>query len=197
MFSRTQARGSPRWIVAFLGNPGQKYELTRHNAGFFAAEALRYKTGIKLSRIRFKAVTAVEDFAGEKVLFMKPQTFMNLSGEAVGQAAGFYKIPPERVVVVVDDIALPPGKLRVKRKGSDGGHNGLKSIAAHLKTDEYIRIKIGVGSPSHPDYDQIDWVIGKLPPEDLKLIDEAAGRAVEALELLIKSGVDAAMNKFN
>ena len=144
--------GSVSWLIVFLGNPGPKYECTRHNAGFMAGDALAKKLGVSINRLRFKALTAAAEINGEKVLLMKPQTFMNLSGEAVGQAARFYKIPPERVLVVSDEISLPLGKLRVRPKGSAGGHNGLKSIIASLGSDAFPRIRIGVGAPPHPDY---------------------------------------------
>ena len=134
--------GSVSWLIVFLGNPGPKYECTRHNAGFMAGDALAKKLGVSINRLRFKALTAAAEINGEKVLLMKPQTFMNLSGEAVGQAARFYKIPPERVLVVSDEISLPLGKLRVRPKGSAGGHNGLKSIIASLGSDACIPITI-------------------------------------------------------
>lgn len=197
MFLKGKASGGPRWLVAFLGNPESKYERTRHNAGFMAAEVLAEKYRIKTNKLRFHAFTALEDFGGERVYFMRPTTYMNLSGDAVAPAAAFYKIPPERVIVVFDDMALPPGKLRVKRNGSAGGHNGIKSIIAKLGTDQFPRVKIGIGSPPHPDYDVIDWVIGKMSDAEYKTIREAAERALEAVEEIIQKGVNAAMNDFN
>ena len=197
MFLKGKASGGPRWLVAFLGNPESKYERTRHNAGFMAAEVLSEKYRIKTNKLRFHAFTALEDFGGERVYFMRPTTYMNLSGDAVAPAAAFYKIPPERVIVVFDDMALPPGKLRVKRSGSAGGHNGIKSIIAKLGTDQFPRVKIGIGSPPHPDYDVVDWVIGKMSDAEYKTIREAAERALEAVEEIIQKGVNAAMNDFN
>ena len=197
MFFKGKASGGPRWIVAFLGNPESKYERTRHNAGFMAAEVLAEKHKIKTNKLKFHAFTALEDFGGERVFFMRPTTYMNLSGDAVAPAAAFYKIPPERVIVVFDDMALPPGKLRVKRNGSAGGHNGIKSIIAKLGTDQFPRVKIGIGSPPHPDYDVIDWVIGKMSDAEYKTIREAAERAVDAAEEIIRNGVNEAMNKYN
>lgn len=197
MFLKGKASGGPRWLVAFLGNPESKYERTRHNAGFMAAEVLAEKYRIKTNKLRFHAFTALEDFGGERVYFMRPTTYMNLSGDAVAPAAAFYKIPPERVIVVFDDMALPPGKLRVKRNGSAGGHNGIKSIIAKLGTDQFPRVKIGIGSPPHPDYDVVDWVIGKMSDAEYKTIREAAERALEAVEEIIQKGVNAAMNDFN
>lgn len=197
MFLKGKNGGGPRWIVAFLGNPESKYERTRHNAGFMAASVLESKRGIKTNKLKFHAFTNIAEFGGDRVLFMRPQTYMNLSGDAVAPAAAFYKIPAERVIVVFDDMSLPIGKLRVKRNGSAGGHNGIKSIIAKLGTDKFPRVKIGIGAPPHPDYDVIDWVIGKLNDSDFKIINEAAAVSLDAVEEIIKNGVDSAMNKFN
>lgn len=197
MFLKGKDGGAPRWIVAFLGNPESKYEKTRHNAGFMAAAALEAKRGIKTNKLKFHAFTNVAEFGGEKVLFMRPTTYMNLSGDAVAPAAAFYKIPAERVIVVFDDMALPIGKLRVKRNGSAGGHNGIKSIISKLGTDQFPRVKIGIGAPPHPDYDVIAWVIGKLNDADYKTINEAAAEALDAVEEIIANGVNSAMNKYN
>ena len=197
MFLKGKDGGGPRWIVAFLGNPESKYERTRHNAGFMAASVLESKRGIKTNKLKFHAFTNIAEFGGDRVLFMRPQTYMNLSGDAVAPAAAFYKIPAERVIVVFDDMSLPIGKLRVKRNGSAGGHNGIKSIIAKLGTDKFPRVKIGIGAPPHPDYDVIDWVIGKLNDSDFKIINEAAAVSLDAVEEIIKNGVDSAMNKFN
>lgn len=197
MFFKGKDGGGPRWIVAFLGNPESKYERTRHNAGFMAASVLEDKRGIKTNKLKFHAFTNVAEFGGERVLFMRPQTYMNLSGDAVAPAAAFYKIPAERIIVVFDDMSLPIGKLRVKRNGSAGGHNGIKSIIAKLGTDQFPRVKIGIGAPPHPDYDVIDWVIGKLNDADFKVINEAAAVALGAVEEIIENGVNSAMNKYN
>jgi PTH1 family peptidyl-tRNA hydrolase len=187
----------PKWMIVFLGNPGEKFEYTRHNAGWLACRAVEDKHKIKTSRLRFHAFTDIGEFGGERVLFMRPQTYMNLSGDAVAPAAQFYKIPPEHIIVIQDDTALPPGRLRIKRGGSDGGHNGIKSVTRSLGTPDYPRIKIGVGSPAHPDFDIIDWVTGKLTAAELKTITAAAEKAAEAAEELIKNGIDSAMNKYN
>lgn len=189
----------PTWIIAFLGNPGTKYAKTRHNAGFMAADAMEKKTGVRIDRVKFQALTAVCPLGGQTVLLMKPQTFMNLSGEAVGAAAKFYKILPEQVLVVSDEMSLAPGKMRIRRKGSAGGHNGLKNIIAHLGTDQFPRIRIGVGAPApqHDSDEVIDWVIGKVPGQDLKNIEETAARAVDACECYIEHGAEQAMNQFN
>ena len=189
--------GSVSWLIVFLGNPGPKYECTRHNAGFMAGDALAKKLGVSINKLRFKALTAAAEINGEKVLLMKPQTFMNLSGEAVGQAARFYKIPPERVLVVSDEISLPLGKLRVRPKGSAGGHNGLKSIIASLGCDAFPRIRIGVGAPPHPDYDMADWVLSVFRNQDLEDMLAASGRAAEAVTTYISDGPERAMNRFN
>ena len=189
--------GSVSWLIVFLGNPGPKYECTRHNAGFMAGDALAKKLGVSINRLRFKALTAAAEINGEKVLLMKPQTFMNLSGEAVGQAARFYKIPPERVLVVSDEISLPLGKLRVRPKGSAGGHNGLKSIIASLGSDAFPRIRIGVGAPPHPDYDMADWVLSVFRDQDLEDMLAASERAAEAVTTYISNGPERAMNRFN
>ena len=189
--------GSVSWLIVFLGNPGPKYACTRHNAGFMAGDALAKKLGVSIDRLRFRALTAAAEINGEKVLLMKPQTFMNLSGEAVGQAARFYKIPPERVLVVSDEISLPLGKLRVRPKGSAGGHNGLKSVIASLGSDAFPRIRIGVGAPPHPDYDMADWVLSVFRDQDLEDMLAASDRAAEAVTTYISNGPERAMNRFN
>ena len=189
--------GGVKWLVVFLGNPGLKYECTRHNAGFMAADALAKDKGIKINRSRFKALTATVELGGESVLLMKPQTYMNLSGEAVIQAVKFYKIAPENVIVVSDEMSLPIGKLRIRTKGSAGGHNGLKNIIAHLGTDSFPRIRIGVGAPPHPDYDVADWVLSVFRNKDAEEMAEAVKRAAEAVECYVLHGPERAMNRFN
>ncbi len=192
-----KSSGSFSWLVVFLGNPGPRYECTRHNAGFMAGDALANKLGVNISRLRFKALTAECEINGERVLLMKPQTFMNLSGEAVGEAARFYKIPPEHVLVVSDEVSLPLGKLRVRQKGSAGGHNGLKSIIAALGGDGFPRVRIGVGAPPHPEYDMADWVLSVFRNQDLEDMQSAAQRAAEAVITYISDGPERAMNRFN
>ena len=194
LFSKS---GGVSWIVVFLGNPGPKFSGTRHNVGFMTADKCEAATGAKIQKSRDKALTDRIDVAGESVLLMKPQTFMNLSGDAVGPAARFYKVPAEHVIVVSDDISLPVGKLRVRSKGSAGGHNGLKSIISALGTDAFPRVKVGVGAPPHPDYDMIDWVLGTFKNQDAEEIDAAVGRAWEAVVCYITQGAEATMNKFN
>lgn len=185
------------WLIVFLGNPGPKYECTRHNAGFMTGDAMAKKLGVSINKARFKALTASAEINGEKVLLMKPQTFMNLSGEAVGEAAHFYKIPPEHVIVVSDEVSLPLGKLRVRPKGSAGGHNGLKSIISHLGSDAFPRIRLGVGAPPHPDYDMADWVLSVFRNQDLEDMLSSADRAAEAIVTYITDGPERAMNRFN
>ena len=185
------------WLVVFLGNPGPRYEGTRHNAGFMAADALAKEKNLRIDRLRFRALTASCELGGEKVLLMKPQTYMNLSGEAVSQAARFYKIPPEHILVVSDETALAVGKLRIRQKGSAGGHNGLKNIIACLGTEGFPRIRLGVGAPPHPDYDMADWVLSAFRNQDAEDMAKAAERAAEAVACYIEKGPDKAMNLYN
>jgi PTH1 family peptidyl-tRNA hydrolase len=191
------SKGGPTWIVAFLGNPGLKYAGTRHNAGFMTADALARKKGISINRVRFQALTAACELGGQRALLMKPQTYMNLSGDAVQPAAAFYKVPAEHVLVVSDDVSLPTGKLRIRASGSAGGHNGLKSIIARLGTDAFPRVKIGVGAPPNEDYDLADWVLSGFHGQDADLIAAATERAADALEAILSEGVERAMNRFN
>ena len=188
------------WILAGLGNPGEKYAKTRHNMGFLTVDLLAEKQGVKLNKVKFKAAYNILRFGGARVLVMKPQTFMNLSGEAVGEAARFYKIPPEHVLVIYDDVSLPVGKLRVRPSGSAGGHNGIKNIIAHLGTDRFPRIKIGVGDPggTGEDRDMIDWVIGVPSQADRKILLDTFSRAIDAAACIIENdGCQKAMNDFN
>ena len=185
------------WLIVFLGNPGPRYEGTRHNAGFMTADAFAKAHRVEINRQRFRALTGVCELGEEKLLLMKPQTFMNLSGEAVGEAARFYTIPPEHVLVVSDEIALPIGKLRVRAKGSAGGHNGLKNIIACLGSEEFPRIRLGVGAPPHPDYDMADWVLSSFKNQDAEDMAKAAARAAEAVECYVLHGPEQTMNRFN
>ena len=189
--------GGVSWLLVCLGNPGDKYENTRHNVGFMVADETAERQRKPIQRLKFKALTNILTISGEKVLVMKPITYMNLSGEAVRPAADFYKLPPERVLVVSDDTALPVGRLRIRVKGSAGGHNGLKSIIQHLGTDQFPRLRVGVGEKPHPDYDMADWVLGKFVGEDKKAIDAAVKRAADAIECILAEGIDRGMGKFN
>ena len=188
---------SVSWLVVFLGNPGLRYKGTRHNAGFMTADAFARKKNISINRSRFRALTATCPIGEETVMLMKPQTYMNLSGEAVGQAARFYKIPADHVLVVSDDITLPIGALRIRTKGSAGGHNGLKNIISVLGTEEFPRIRLGVGIPPHPDYDTIDWVLSVFRDQDAVDMKDAAERAADAVECFIAHGPEKAMNLYS
>ncbi len=194
---RGDAPGKPEWIIAGLGNPGKKYEKTRHNTGFMMLDKLCERIGAKVSELKFGALVGRAKLAETSVLLMKPQTFMNLSGEAIKKAADFYKIPPSRILVVYDDVSLPCGKLRIRAKGSAGGHNGIKNIISQLGTDVFPRIKVGVGSPEHPDFDMIDWVLGSFSESDLKLVSEANERACDAAPIVMQEGCEKAAAKFN
>lgn len=192
-----EKRGGAEWIFVFLSNPGPRYEGTRHNAGFMVGEVFAKRLGLRINRARWRALTCTAELAGKKVLFMFPQTLMNLSGEAVGPAAKFYKLPPERVLVFSDEMALPPGSVRVRPSGSAGGHNGLKSVIAALGSENFPRIRLGVGEPPHPDYDTADWVLGAPKGKDAELFAQAAERAADAAECYISEGPERAMNKYN
>ncbi len=184
------------WLVVFLGNPGPKYAGTRHNAGFLTADAAEKRYGVSINRSRFKALTASCELGGEKILLMKPQTYMNLSGDAVQQAVSFYKIPAEHVLVVSDEMSLPVGKIRIRPKGSAGGHNGLKSIISVLGTENFPRIRLGVGAPP-PEYDVKDWVLSTFRNQDAEDFHDAAERAAQAVEAYITLGPEKAMNLYN
>ena len=183
-----------QWLLVCLGNPGKEYETTRHNVGFMAADELARREGVKINKLRYRALTGEVRLGGQRVLVLKPQTYMNLSGEAVKLAGGFYKIPPDHVLVISDDVALPLGKLRIRAGGSAGGHNGLKNIIAHLGTDQFPRIRVGVGAPEH---DMIDWVSGHFSQDERRQADEAVSRAADAALCVIEKGVQEAQNRYN
>ena len=192
-----QKKAPVAWLVVGLGNPGDKYEGTRHNAGFLVADELGGRGSFPIQRLKFKALTNTAIIGGQGALVMKPTTYMNLSGEAVGEAARFYKLDPGHVLVISDDVDLPLGKLRIRKAGSAGGHNGLKNIIRHLGTDQFPRLKIGVGGKPHPEYDMADWVLSQLQGEDRKVIAQAVRRGGDAVECLLSEGVEKAMNKYN
>ena len=185
------------FIIVGLGNIGKQYDLTRHNAGFLAIDYIAEKYGAKIDRVKFHATVGECNIGGARVLLMKPSTLMNNSGVAVGEAAAFYKIPPERVLVLHDEISFDAGKLRIRRKGSAGGHNGLKSIIARLPGEEFPRIKIGIGKKPNPEYDLADWVLGKMPESDLKALRDRFDDIANASEMIVKGDIDGAMAKFS
>mgnify|MGYP004600024511 FL=1 len=189
--------GGVTWLLVCLGNPGDQYENTRHNVGWMVADEVADRRNAPIQRLKFKALTNILTISGEKVLVMKPVTYMNLSGEAVRPAADFYKVPSEHILVVSDDTALAVGRLRIRKSGSAGGHNGLKNIIQQLGTDQFPRLRVGVGEKPHPDYDLADWVLGRFTGEDKKAIDASVRRAADAVECILKDGLDRAMNKFN
>lgn len=184
------------YIVVGLGNSGNKYENTRHNAGFIAADRMAERLGVKTDRIKFKSLCATGKIGESRVLLMKPSTYMNNSGLAVTEAMSFYKIPPERVLIMFDDISLDVGKLRIRRKGSDGGHNGMKNIIYLSGSDQFPRIKIGIGHKPEK-WDLADWVLSRFTEDEYRLISETADKACEAAELIIAGNTDRAMNLFN
>lgn len=197
MFGIKKQAGGVDYIVVCLGNPGDKYTTTRHNMGFLCGDYIADKEGFAFKKIKFKSNYDIVDFKGFKVMFMKPQTFMNSSGEAVRPAADFYKVPAQNIIVLVDDVNLDVGQLRIRRKGSSGGHNGMKSISEHLKTDDYPRIKLGVGKKPHPDFDLINFVLQNLSSDDMKKLPEVFDNVSSALALMMNGETDRAMCKYN
>ena len=189
--------GGVDWLLVCLGNPGDKYENTRHNVGFMVADEIADRANVPIQKLKYKALTNTVTVGGQKVLVMKPITYMNLSGEAVRQAVDFFKVPVDHVLVVSDDTALAVGRLRIRKGGSAGGHNGLKNIIQHLGTDQFPRVRLGVGEKPHPDYDLADWVLGKFQGEDKKAMDAAVKKAADAIECILSQGLDRGMNQFN
>ena len=194
---KPSASGPIEWLIVGLGNPGKEYENTRHNAGFIAISLLAEKCGVKINKSKFKSLVEETTISGKRVLLMMPQTYMNLSGEAVAAAANFYKIPPERILVFSDDISLDVAKSRVRRKGSHGGQKGLNSIGEHLGSTDFPRVKLGVGQKPHPQYDLAAWVLSNFTADERKLMNEAAEHAVDACRLILSGKTDEAMNRFN
>lgn len=198
-----------KYIISGLGNPGEKYSRTRHNAGFLALDYISQKYNFKIDTVKFKSYCAKYHVNSDNtenlgnpdnfdVLFIKPQTYMNSSGEAISEAARFYKIPPENILVIVDDITLPVGKLRIRKSGSDGGHNGLKSIIYHLSSESFPRIKIGVGEKPHPDYDLVNWVTSRFSKDDEKIIFDALSKVYDCVDMFLKEmPIDKIQNKYN
>ncbi len=199
MFNKFKKEGNSiyDYLVVGLGNPGRKYETTRHNAGFLFVENMENELNFSVKKLKFHSLIGDVKIENKKILVMKPQTTMNNSGTAVKECAAFYKIPVENIIVVYDDISLDPGLLRIRRKGSAGGHNGIKSIIAQLGSENFPRIKLGVGKKPHPEYDLADWVLSNFPKNDIPLMREALDNGLEALKLMIKGDTEGAMSKYN
>lgn len=191
------APGPVEFLIVGLGNPGRQYEGTRHNAGFMALDAIAAKHHAEMKKIKFKGLVGECHLGGKKALLLKPSTYMNLSGQSVKEAMQFYKLPPEKVLVIFDDINLEPGRLRIRRKGSDGGHNGMKNIIYLSGSDQFPRIKLGVGKKPHPDYNLADWVLSRFTEQEKKELDTALENAAAAAELIVSGSVDKAMNLYN
>lgn len=191
------AAGPVEYIVVGLGNPGSKYENTRHNCGFMAVDRIAKQAGATIDRLKFKGLTATAQIAGKTVLLLKPSTFMNLSGQSVQEAMTFYKIPPQHVIVLFDDISLEPGRIRIRTKGSDGGHNGMKNIIYLTGSQDFPRVKIGVGAKPDPRWDLADWVLSRFSSQEQKKLDEALEHAAGAVTLLLQGNAVEAMNRYN
>ncbi|MCD8144339.1 MAG: aminoacyl-tRNA hydrolase [Oscillospiraceae bacterium] len=196
LFSRKNA--TMEWLVFCLGNAGGRYDNTRHNTGFLVADELGELWDIPIQRLKYKAMTGTTDRNGHRVMLLKPTTLMNLSGQSVHEAASFFKVPAEHVLVVCDDISLPLGKVRVRPSGSAGGHNGLKSVIQHLGTDQFPRVRVGVGGKPHPDYDLADWVLGRFTPKERQTLDPGVKKAAEAVDWIVSGhDISSAMNRYN
>ena len=189
--------GSIEYIVAGLGNPGREYEKTRHNAGFMAIDYIADKENLSMKQLKFKSLCEDGAMAGKRVLFMKPSTYMNKSGEAIRDAMNFYKVPPEKLIVICDDIDLAVGKMRIRRKGSDGGQKGLENIIYHIADNKFPRIRLGIGSKPYPNMDLADWVLSKFTTEDMGLLDKRFPDVYKAVELILSENINEAMNLFN
>lgn len=192
-----QAMGTVEYVICGLGNPGTQYENTRHNTGFMALDTLAERQKLSVKKLKFKSLTADAMIGGVRCLLMKPTTFMNCSGEAAAEALRFYKLPTERLVVLYDDISLDVGRIRIREKGSDGGHNGIKSIILETNSDRFPRVKIGVGAKPNPNYDLASWVLSPFLKEQGSLLEEALGKAASAAELIVGGKTNEAMNRFN
>ncbi len=194
---RKSASSNIEYIIVGLGNPGEKYARTRHNAGFLAIDYLSQKYSADVKQLKFKSLIGDVKIGSHRALLMKPQTFMNNSGEAVGEAAKFYKIAPENIIVIVDDIYQAPGRMRIRKNGSAGGHNGLKSIIEHLGVDSFPRIKIGVGEKPSPEYELADWVLARIPKADEDPMFKIFEATADCIPMLLDGKTDDAMGKFN
>lgn len=185
------------YLIVGLGNPGTQYEMTRHNIGFHTIDYIADELGVKVKKLKFKALYGECEIGSEKVYLIKPQTYMNLSGDSVVEFVKFFKIPVENVIVISDDISLETGRIRIRPKGSAGGHNGLKSIIYQLNSDEFVRVKIGVGSPKHQEHDLADYVLGRFTKDEIPVLEESIIKSYKAINEIIKRGVQSAMNKYN
>lgn len=189
--------GPPEYLIVGLGNPGLEYAQTRHNAGFMALDLLAEREHTEIKRMKFKSLCGDAVIAGKRCLLMKPTTYMNNSGQAVAEAMQFYKLPIDHIIVVYDDISLEPSRLRIRRKGSDGGHNGIKSIIYLTGEDTFPRIKLGVGKKPRPDYNLADWVLSRFTKEELEQLHIAAEHACESIALMVNGKIEEAMNRYN
>ena len=190
-------QSSDSWLIVGLGNPGREYEKTRHNTGFRAMDILAEKLNAKVDRLKFQGLYTQVNYGGKKLFLLKPQTYMNLSGESVGEAARFYKVPADHVLVISDDVSLPVGKLRIRKSGSAGGHNGLKDIILKLGSDQFPRIKFGVGEKPNPEYDLADWVLGQFTEAEGKTLYPLLQNTAEACTLIMQGKPEEAMSRFN
>lgn len=194
---KPEPTGAVEWLIAGLGNPGREYEATRHNVGFITLDRFAEREKFDIKKIKFKSLIADTMVEGKRCIVMKPSTYMNNSGEAVGECARFYKIPPEHILVIYDDINFDPGVLRIRKSGSDGGHNGMKSIIYHLNSNAFARIRMGVGAKPHPDYNLADWVLSRFSEKEKKDVEAAVDNACQAIKLIVAGKIDEAMNRFN
>ena len=185
------------WLIVGLGNPGREYEKTRHNAGWRALDKIAAKLNCKVDKGKFQGLYGQTSYAGCKVLLLKPQTYMNLSGRSVLQLSAFFKVPPQRIIVLFDDISLEPGRLRLRKDCSAGGHNGIKSIIAELGSQDFPRVKIGVGAKPHPDFDLADWVLSTFSAAEEKALEPALDRAADAALCIIDKGISEASNRYS
>lgn len=191
------SKAAETWLIAGLGNPGREYEKTRHNTGFLALDMLAKKLGVRINKVKFKGELGQCDYHGRRLILLKPQTYMNASGLSIEPCAHFYKIPPEHIIVIFDDVSLPVGKIRVRKNGSAGGHNGIKSIISGLGTDQFPRVKVGVGEKPHPDYDLADWVLSAIAPEDQEAFSRALTNAAQAALCIAEEGTEKAASAYN
>ena len=203
LFAKIKAQRAPEptgpveWLIVGLGNPGKEYAATRHNIGFITLDRLAQQEHFDIKKIKFKSLVCDTVLAGKRCMMMKPSTFMNNSGEAVGECARFYKIPPEHILVIYDDINFDPGVMRIRKKGSDGGHNGMKSIIYHLNSNAFPRIRMGIGAKPHPEYDLADWVLSGFSESEKKALEPAIDNACDAIRQIVAGEIDTAMNRYN